>query len=46
MSLQWEEWKRQTEAHFRNLDESFLPVDSAEGIHVQAREENSKGAAS
>jgi hypothetical protein len=30
MSLQWEEWKRQTEACFRDLDESLLPVDSGE----------------
>ena len=27
MSLQWEEWKRQTELYFRALDESLLPVD-------------------
>jgi hypothetical protein len=29
MSLQWEEWKKQTEAFFRGLDESLLPVDLA-----------------
>ncbi len=27
MSLQWEEWKRQTKDFFRTLDESMLPVD-------------------
>jgi hypothetical protein len=27
MSLQWEEWKEQTAAYFRQLDESLLPVD-------------------
>ena len=30
MSLQWEEWKRQTAAYFRDLDESLLPVDPAD----------------
>jgi len=34
MSLQWEEWKRQTEAYFRDLDESLLPVDSAGGTDL------------
>jgi len=34
MSLQWEEWKRQTEACFRNLDESLLPMDSAGGTDL------------
>ena len=29
MSLQWEEWKLQTEAYFRDLDEALLPVDLA-----------------
>jgi hypothetical protein len=27
MSLQWEPWKKQTEAYFRKLDVSLLPVD-------------------
>lgn len=27
MSLQWEEWKKQTKAHFSALDETLLPVD-------------------
>jgi hypothetical protein len=27
MSLQWEPWKQQTEAYFRKLDVSLLPVD-------------------
>jgi len=27
MSLQWEEWKEQTAAYFKELDESLLPVD-------------------
>ena len=31
MSLQWEEWKKQTETYFRDLDESLLPVDPAGG---------------
>jgi hypothetical protein len=31
MSLQWEEWKKQTETYFRGLDEALLPVDSAGG---------------
>ena len=31
MSLQWEQWKKQTETYFRSLDESLLPVDSAGG---------------
>ena len=31
MSLQWEEWKEQTAAYFRQLDESLLPVDDKGG---------------
>lgn len=27
MSLQWEEWKKQTKTYFSSLDESLLPVD-------------------
>lgn len=34
MSLQWEEWKRQTETYFRDLDESLLPVDPAGGTDL------------
>lgn len=34
MSLQWEEWKRQTETYFRDLEESLLPVDPAGGTHL------------
>jgi hypothetical protein len=34
MSLQWEEWKSQTEAYFRALDESQLPVDTAGATEV------------
>jgi hypothetical protein len=35
MSLQWEQWKRQTEACFRHLDESLLPVDPAGGTSLR-----------
>lgn len=31
LSLQWEEWKAQTESYFRTLDEALLPVDVAGG---------------
>lgn len=34
MSLQWKEWKSQTEAYFHALDESLLPVDPAGGTDV------------
>lgn len=34
MSLQWEEWKRQTKMYFRSLDEALLPVDSAGGTSL------------
>jgi hypothetical protein len=34
LSLQWEEWKRQTEAYFRDLDESLLPVDQTGGMDM------------
>lgn len=34
LSLQWEEWKRQTESYFRELDESLLPVDPNGGMDV------------
>ena len=31
MSLQWDEWKEQTEKYFKNFDESLLPVDVPRG---------------
>lgn len=31
LSLQWEEWKAQTESYFRTLDEALLPVDVTGG---------------
>ena len=34
MSLQWEEWKEQTMTYFRTVDESLLPVDSADGTLI------------
>ncbi|HEY4761816.1 MAG TPA: transglutaminase domain-containing protein [Thermoguttaceae bacterium] len=34
MSLQWGQWKQQTEQYFRDLDESLLPVDDAGVIHL------------
>lgn len=34
MSLQWEEWKQQTEAYFRQLDEAILPVDEKNGTSL------------
>jgi hypothetical protein len=34
MSLQWEEWKLQTEKYFRDLDETLLPVDSADVAYL------------
>lgn len=36
MSLQWEEWKRQTSRYFGNLDESLLPVDPAGGTFLSS----------
>lgn len=37
MSLQWEEWKRQTSTYFRKLDESLLPVDPAGGTFFSSQ---------
>ena len=37
MSLQWEEWKEQTAAYFRQLDESLLPVDEKDTRALTAR---------
>jgi len=37
MSLQWEEWKKQTKEYFRSLDESLLPVDAAGGTVLSAQ---------
>ncbi len=37
MSLQWEEWKRQTETYFRALDESLLPVDWVGGTQLSTQ---------
>lgn len=34
MSLQWEEWKKQTELYFGSVDETLLPVDVAGGKGV------------
>ena len=34
MSLQWEEWKQQTDTFFRQLDEAFLPVDEKNGTSL------------
>ncbi|MEN6406971.1 MAG: transglutaminase domain-containing protein [Thermoguttaceae bacterium] len=34
MSLQWEEWKKQTTAYFRQLDETLLPVDEKGGTSL------------
>jgi hypothetical protein len=34
MSLQWEEWKRQTRKYFTELDESLLPVDENGGTSL------------
>ncbi len=34
MSLQWEQWKRQTAAYFRQLDETLLPVDEKNGTSL------------
>ena len=36
MSLQWEEWKRQTSRYFGNIDESLLPVDPAGGTFLSS----------
>jgi len=36
LSLQWEEWKKQTSAYFRKLDESLLPVDPAGGTFLSS----------
>ena len=35
MSLQWEEWKRQTASFFKDLDESLLPVDTKSALDVR-----------
>ena len=37
MSLQWEEWKRQSTAFFKNLDESLLPVDTRSSRDVRRK---------
>ncbi len=37
MSLQWEEWKEQAVAYFKELDESLLPVDEKDFKPVVAR---------
>lgn len=37
MSLQWEEWKRQTASFFNDLDESLLPVDTNAVLDVRQR---------
>ncbi len=37
MSLQWEDWKRQTRSHFSQLDESLLPVDAESVLDVRRR---------
>lgn len=37
MSLQWDQWKRQTEEYFRGLDESLLPVDANGGTSLMPR---------
>ena len=37
MSLQWEEWKRQTASFFNDLDESLLPVDTKSALDVRQR---------
>jgi hypothetical protein len=34
MSLQWEEWKQQTDTYFRQLDEAILPVDERNGTSL------------
>lgn len=34
MSLQWEEWKKQTSAYFSGLDEALLPVDTRDGMSL------------
>lgn len=34
MSLQWEDWKRQTQDYFERLDASMLPVNPASGISI------------
>jgi hypothetical protein len=34
MSLQWEPWKQQTAAYFRQLDETLLPVDEKNGTSL------------
>lgn len=37
MSLQWEEWKRQTETYFRTMDERLLPVDEKDATVLLAK---------
>ncbi len=37
MSLQWEDWKRQTASFFNDLDESLLPVDTNSVLDVRKR---------
>ena len=38
MSLQWEEWKKQTADYFTDLDESLLPVDSLGATLLEAHQ--------
>ena len=37
MSLQWEEWKRQTTSFFNDLDDGLLPVDTKSVLEVRPR---------
>jgi hypothetical protein len=37
MSLQWEDWKRQTALYFTELDESLLPVDAKSKENIRQR---------
>jgi len=37
MSLQWEEWKRQTASFFNDLDEGLLPVDTKSVLDLRQR---------
>lgn len=37
MSLQWEEWKRQTTSYFHDLDESLLAIDTKSVLDVRPR---------
>jgi hypothetical protein len=37
MSLQWEEWKRQTASFFNDLDESLLPVGNRSALGIRPK---------